>query len=61
MKRVKGLAVLGLSLLAVSVLSAQENDWINMFDGKTLNGWKANENPESTRTPSPGVRKMERL
>ncbi len=22
-------------------------DWIKIFDGKTLNGWKANDNPES--------------
>ncbi len=24
-----------------------EKGWVKMFDGKTLNGWKANENPES--------------
>jgi len=35
-KRVKGLAVLVLSLLAVSVLSAQENDWINILMMKPL-------------------------
>lgn len=44
---VKAFAVFGLGLLSISVLSAQENGWIKMFDGKTLNGWKANENPES--------------
>lgn len=26
---------------------AGKNGWISIFDGKTLNGWKANENPES--------------
>jgi hypothetical protein len=44
---VKAFAVLGLGLLSISVLSAQKSGWINMFDGKTLKGWKANENPES--------------
>src|SRR5947209_15256317 len=44
---VKAFAVLGLGLLSISVLFAQETGWINMFDGKTLNGWKANEHPES--------------
>ena len=43
----KWFAVLSFGLLSISVLPAQENDWINMFDGKTLNGWKANENPDS--------------
>ncbi len=33
--------------LALFPLEAQENGWISMFDGKTLNGWKANENPQS--------------
>ena len=47
MKFVKGFAVLSLGLLSLSVLSAQDNGWISMFDGKTLNGWKANENPDS--------------
>jgi hypothetical protein len=26
-----------------------EDDWITMFDGKTLNGWKASEKPEQWR------------
>lgn len=28
-------------------LSAKEDQWITIFDGNTLDGWKANENPES--------------
>lgn len=32
---------------AVSLGAADKDGWIKMFDGKTLNGWKANENPES--------------
>ena len=43
----KAFALLGLGLLSIPMVSAQENGWISMFDGKTLNGWKANENPES--------------
>jgi len=27
--------------------SSSEEGWITMFDGKTLDGWKANENPEN--------------
>jgi hypothetical protein len=27
--------------------SPKPGKWISMFDGKTLNGWEANENPES--------------
>ena len=36
-------------LLACSVsLPAADNDgWVSMFDGKTLNGWKATDNPDS--------------
>jgi len=39
--------------VCVSLLAQQEapaagkDGWISMFDGKTLNGWKAGDNPES--------------
>lgn len=33
------------ALIAGTCCLAQ--DWIKIFDGKTLNGWKANDNPES--------------
>lgn len=38
-----------LSLLVALALpaSAAEGDWVSLFDGKTLNGWKANESPAS--------------
>ncbi len=39
--------LLGLGLLSLPFISAQGDGWISMFDGKTLDGWKANENPES--------------
>jgi len=32
-----------LSLLAATILCAAEQGWISMFDGKTLNGWKSND------------------
>ncbi|MGI8742368.1 MAG: 3-keto-disaccharide hydrolase [Bryobacteraceae bacterium] len=35
-----------LALLSCVSLAAAD-DWIMMFDGKTLEGWKANEHPES--------------
>jgi Domain of Unknown Function (DUF1080) len=32
---------------AGSVLLSADGQWISMFDGKTLEGWKANQNPSS--------------
>jgi Domain of Unknown Function (DUF1080) len=34
-------------LFAASAALAADAGWIRMFDGKTLDGWKANDNPES--------------
>lgn len=31
----------------VATLPAADHGWTSMFDGKTLDGWKANEHPES--------------
>src|SRR3954469_3669595 len=36
-----------LALFAAVNARGQESGWISMFDGKTLDGWKANEHPES--------------
>lgn len=36
-----------LGLLIGVHLRGQDNGWISMFDGKTLEGWKANEHPDS--------------
>lgn len=44
---VKAFALLSFGLFLMPVLSAHQDGWINMFDGKTLNGWKANENAEA--------------
>jgi hypothetical protein len=44
-------AVIGIAIVAVAgfVLAGPKEDsgWVTMFDGKTLEGWKANENEES--------------
>ncbi len=47
MKFLKAFAVVGLALTSVPILFAQESGWVSIFDGKTLDGWKANEHPES--------------
>ncbi|MFZ4261518.1 3-keto-disaccharide hydrolase [Sphingobacterium sp. HJSM2_6] len=48
---IKRLTTLLPLLIAVLTATGQpkesEDGWISLFDGKTLNGWKANENPET--------------
>lgn len=39
------LALFVLSGCSTSKLSKQNDGWVSLFDGKTLNGWKASENP----------------
>jgi hypothetical protein len=34
-------------LFAAALPAAEQGGWISMFDGKTLEGWKANQNSES--------------
>ena len=42
------LALIAVALAASCAIAADDKDgWISMFDGKTLTGWKANQNPES--------------
>jgi hypothetical protein len=49
----KFVTVIFLLALCVATAAAQnapvpgKDGWVSMFDGKTLNGWKANENPGS--------------
>jgi hypothetical protein len=38
---------LGLVLALTSIGQSQQDGWVEMFDGKSLAGWKANENAES--------------
>ncbi len=44
MKRIL-IPLLALTLPALAV--EQKDGWISLFDGKSLDGWKANENPET--------------
>lgn len=34
-------------LLSCTTLKADDSGWIHLFDGKTLDGWKVGENPDS--------------
>ena len=37
--------VAGLAVPAAAAVAADDNGWITLFDGKSLDGWKASENP----------------
>lgn len=40
--------ILALALLPLAVFgAANDESWITLFDGKSLEGWKANENPQT--------------
>lgn len=45
--RAAGVAVWIAGALTIGMASGQPGPWISMFDGKTLDGWKASEHPES--------------
>lgn len=48
MKRFLVLCSLSIFLLSCSSVKQQKSDgWISLFDGKTFNGWKKNQNPET--------------
>lgn len=48
MHRAFKLAVAGCLIAFTYVLAADDNDgWVTIFDGKSLDGWKINETPES--------------
>ena len=36
-----------LAALALPAFAAENDGWIPLFDGKSLDGWKANENPQT--------------
>ena len=40
-------ATLMIALLSLSAFGAEEDGWTRMFDGKTLDGWKADQNGEA--------------
>ncbi len=49
MKKVLGLCVVTLLLVAGSAFTKDKKSkgWVKLFDGKTLNGWKASEKPDT--------------
>ncbi|MDR0794277.1 MAG: DUF1080 domain-containing protein [Chitinophagaceae bacterium] len=48
MKRIIFYSVALCSLLSLTIVFAQKNSgWVSLFDGKTLNGWKAGKNAET--------------
>jgi hypothetical protein len=48
MKKLIALLAIPLFLVSCSTLSKKKSDgWISLFDGKTFNGWKKSNNPET--------------
>jgi hypothetical protein len=47
MSRCLFLGVFFALICSLDTLAADEGGWIQMFDGKTLNGWEVGENPDS--------------
>lgn len=48
MKKILVLCSLSIFLLSCSSVKQKKSDgWISLFDGKTFNGWKKNQNPET--------------
>ncbi len=47
MMRMRPLAFVLALMSIVAVTSAADDGWVSMFDGKSLDGWKANEHPDS--------------
>src|SRR5258708_7509761 len=46
-RHMKTIALFIAALGCAALLPAAEKGWIEMFNGKTLEGWKTNERPES--------------
>jgi hypothetical protein len=47
--RARPAVLAAMSFLLLGSLAAADEDWTSLFDGKTLAGWKAAENPASFR------------
>lgn len=49
MKRITALAAVAVLFIAPNLLAAEKDDsgWVTIFNGKSLDGWKINEVPES--------------
>lgn len=46
-KAMQGIAWTLLMTITLSFSVKQQKEWVSIFDGKSLDGWKANENPET--------------
>jgi hypothetical protein len=56
MKRIIFCSTIFCSLLALTIAFAQNNSgWISLFDGKTLNGWKAGKNASTFHVDSGAI------
>ena len=47
MKKVTQYTAYALLLLLATGFSAKQDQWVSLFDGKTLDGWKASEHPDT--------------
>ena len=48
MKKMMKYSALAVLMIICASFSQKPNDeWISLFDGKSLDGWKASENPET--------------
>ncbi|WPP52878.1 3-keto-disaccharide hydrolase [Catalinimonas niigatensis] len=46
-KATQGIAWVLFLTITFSFSTKQQSEWVSIFDGKSLDGWKANENPET--------------
>ena len=44
-----------IACLAACSMAAGQDGWVRMFDGKTLNGWKASERPENWKVEDAAI------
>lgn len=54
-KMIKYSALAVLLAACFSFSGNQQSDWISLFDGKTLNGWKASENPSTFKVENGAI------
>lgn len=47
MKKIKFNLIIILSVLLLNACQEKETEWTELFNGKDLSGWSANQNPES--------------
>ena len=52
---IAGAFALALSAMAADAPKAGKDGWVSMFDGKTLDGWKASERPENWKVENGAI------